>query len=56
MATSDPNKGGWSPVPIVMVVLAVIVVAALYISVRSQPNYTDEGELGDQPAPVETST
>ena len=70
MATPEPNRrettpstgrgpgrrGGLSPVPIVVVVLALIVVAAIYISVRNQPNYQEEGELGDQPAPVETST
>lgn len=54
--TRPRGRGGLSLVPIAVVVGALILAAVLYISLRSQPNYQEEGDLGDQPAPVETST
>ena len=54
--TGTGGGRGFSLVPIAVVVLALVVIAAIYISVRNQPNYSEEGDLGDQPAPVETST
>ena len=50
------GKSGMSPVPIIVVILAVVVAGVLYISLRNQPNYQEETDIGDQPAPVETST
>ena len=55
-AGTSGRKGGFSPVPIVIAVLALVVVVGLYIGLRNQPNYEEEGNLGDQPAPMESST
>jgi len=45
-----------SLVPLAVVAAALLLVAIVYISVRSQPDLSDEGGLGTQPTPVETGT
>ena len=54
--TGTGGRRGFSMLPLAIVALALIVGVVLYISLRNQPNYQEEGDLGDEPAPVETST
>ncbi len=53
---TGPGKGAVSMMPIVIVVAELVMSALLYAGLRNGPNYEIEGDLGDEPAPAETTT